>query len=90
MEARGQKFGHSGVAERRNDGSRGQGPRFAWVFALASRSDVRPSREASVNRGVREELEVTDSGVAPRRTGNSHLTQGLKTLATIVPSLRDC
>ena len=35
-------------------------------------------------------LEGADSGVAPRRTGYSHWIQGLKPLATIVWSLRDC
>jgi hypothetical protein len=34
-------------------------------------------------------LEGADSGVAPRRTGDSHSIQGLKPLATIVQSLRD-
>jgi hypothetical protein len=35
------------------------------------------------------ELQVNDSGVAPRRARNSNRVQGLKPLATIVPSLRD-
>jgi hypothetical protein len=34
-------------------------------------------------------FQVKDSGVAPRRTRNSHRIQGLKPLATLVPSLRD-
>jgi hypothetical protein len=79
----------SAVAERQEDGSRGQRPRFAWVFRLASRSDVRPLREIEANRRVHEELQAIDSGVAPRRTRNSNWVQGLKPLATIVPSLRD-
>jgi hypothetical protein len=58
----------SGVAERQEDGSRGQRPRFAWVFRLASRSDVRPLREMEANRRVHEGLQAIDSGVAPRRT----------------------
>jgi hypothetical protein len=46
-------------------------------------------REIEANRRVHEELQASDSGVAPRRSRNSHWVQGLKPLATIVPSLRD-
>jgi hypothetical protein len=39
--------------------------------------------------GFMRALRANDSGVAPRRTRNPHRVQGLKPLATIVPSLRD-
>jgi hypothetical protein len=79
----------SGVAERQEDGSRGQRPRFAWFFGLASRSDVRPLREIEANRRVHEELQAIDSGVAPRRTRNSHQIQGLKPLASALGAQTD-